>query len=322
MASKPFKHALGTIELLEGTNYATWKRQCGRVLKGIKAWKIVLGEEQPPNNPIGFAAAAVAERAVYNDYCTRRDQASAIISGSCCNDVQIEIEAIDDPAEMWTAIARKMDETSTVVGRMTLLRKFHALRPVVGEPISTYFSHLLEVKNQLVGTAEAISDAEFKNHIFTSLPSMFDVIVIILQSRADATIQEVQDALKEHEQNQAMIVKPDAVSEALYTQQGGRSGNQRGRGGRGGRGNKGKERSRKWCDVCKTGTHNTADCWHDEKNNKRAREDVNVCYHCGEDGHTRNDCPVRKKGNARRNSRAFQEQEGNGRGRDTPGNYQ
>jgi len=136
MASKLFKHVLGTIELLEGTNYATWKRQCGRVLKGIKAWKIVLGEEQPPNNPIGFAAAAVAERSVYNDYCTRHDQASAIISGSCCKDVQIKIEAIDDPAEMWTAIAREMDETSTLVGQMTLLRKFHALS--TWEPLKPY----------------------------------------------------------------------------------------------------------------------------------------------------------------------------------------
>jgi hypothetical protein len=43
---------------------------------------------------------------------------------------------------------------------------------------------------------------------------MFDVIVIILQVRADAIPHEVHDALKEHEQNQAMMVKPDAVSDA------------------------------------------------------------------------------------------------------------
>jgi hypothetical protein len=315
MTSKPYKHALGTIELLEGTNYATWKRQCGRVLKGIKAWKIVLGEEQPPNNPVGFAAAAVAERAVYDNYTTRRDQASAIICGSCSNEVQIQIEEIDDPAEMWTTIAKKMDATSTVVGRMTLRRKFHALRPVAGEPIATYFSRLMEVKNQLVGTVEAISDAEFKNLIFTSLPTMFDVIVIILQARGDATLQEVQDALKEHEQNQAMLVKPDAVSEALYVQQGGRNDNQRSRGGPGGRSNKGKERSQKWYDSCKTQTHNTADCWSTEKNNnKRSQQNTIACYYCAEEGHTKNDCPIRKKANALRNSRSVREQEGNRQG--------
>jgi len=65
MTLKPYKHPLGTIELLEGTNYATWKRQCVRVLKGIKAWKIVLGEEQQPNNPVGFTTAVIAEQAVF-----------------------------------------------------------------------------------------------------------------------------------------------------------------------------------------------------------------------------------------------------------------
>jgi len=207
MTSKPYKHALGTIEILEGANYATWKRQCSCILKGIKAWRIVLGEEPVPNNPAGFGAAAVAERAVYDSYTTRRDQASAIISGSCCHEVQIQIEEIDDPALMWTTIARKMDVTSTVVGRMTLIWKFHALRPIEGEPICTYFSRLKEVKNQLDGTVKAISDAEFKTHLFTTLPTMFDVIVIILQARADATLQEVQDALKEHEQNQAVTAR-------------------------------------------------------------------------------------------------------------------
>jgi hypothetical protein len=320
MTSKPFKHPLGTIELLESTNYATWKRQCSGVLKGIKAWRIVLGEEQQPNNPVGFTSPAVAERAVYNDYMTRRDQASAIISGSCCNKVQVYVEEIDDPAEMWTVLATRMDAAGTVVGRMTLRRKFHALRPVAGEPINTYFSRLMEVKNQLIGTAEAICDAEFKTHVYTSLPSMFAVIVIILQSRADTTIPQILEALKEHEQNQAMTVTPDAVSEALYTQQAGRSSSQRGRGGR--RGNQGKERPQKWCDSCKTVGHNTANCWAKEKGNKRPQEQVNGCYYCGEEGHVKSNCPVRRKGNALRNRRTAQEQGGDGPTPNPTGNQQ
>ena len=140
MSEKPYNHALGVIELLNTTNYAIWKRQCGRVLKGIRAWRIVLGEEQQPNNPVGFTAAAVAELSVYNDYMDRRKQASAIICGSCCNEVQVYVEDIDDPAEMWTVLAARMDAAGTVVGLMTLLRKFHALRPIAGQPINTYFS--------------------------------------------------------------------------------------------------------------------------------------------------------------------------------------
>ena len=209
----------------------------------------------------------------------------------------------------------------TICGRSPHTVQTFTLHPFFHK--GTYFTRLLEVKNQLIGTAKAISDAEFKTHIYTSLPSMFDVIVIILQSQADTTIQQVQDALKEHEQNQAMVVKPDAVSEALYTQQGRRSGNQRGRGGQGrqvGRGNKGKERAPKWCDSCKTGTHTTANCWHkDSKNNKRAQDQgTNACYYCAEEGHLQNDCPIKRKANALRNSRNAQEHGG----MNTSGNQQ
>jgi hypothetical protein len=229
------------------------------------------------------------------------------------------VEEIDDPTEMWMVLAARMYAAGTVVGRMTILRKFHALRPIAGQPINTYFSRLLEVKNQLAGSAQAISDAEFQNHLYTSLPSMFDVIVEILQARTDPTIQKVLDALKEHEQNHTMTVKPDSVSEALYSQQGG---NQRGRGGRGanrGRGNyHGKERSQKWCDECKKGTHMTADCWYNEKNNKRTHDQgTNGCYYCGEEGHIQYNYLAKRKGNALRNNRASQPQGVNQGTRDT-----
>jgi len=43
------------------------------------------------------------------------------------------------------------------------------LKPTIGEPIQSYFSQLMEIKNQLASSDEAISDASFKTHIFTTL---------------------------------------------------------------------------------------------------------------------------------------------------------
>jgi len=40
----------------------------------------------------------------------------------------------------------------------------------------------------------------------------------MLQSRADVTICQIISDLKECEQNEALAVKPDAVSDALYSQ--------------------------------------------------------------------------------------------------------
>jgi len=311
MSEKPYKHALGKINLLEATNYATWKQECKRILEAVMAWNIVIGEEEEPNNPVGYSAAAVAERAAYRDYAQRRAQAAAIIYGSSCATARAHIDNTSDPAEMWTVLGARMDGANNTVGRMTLYRAFSALRPTPGQPITAYFGQLLDIRNQIIGTAEAITDSAFKTHIFTTLPPMFAVTVEILQSRANLSIEEVFDALKECEKNKAMAVVPDAVSEALYTHQGGRGGSQQGgRGARGahqGRGTyRGKGRSQNvWCDWCSTASHTTANCWNKETStSKRPREDpADGCYYCGEEGHIRLNCPARKKGNALRNRR-------------------
>jgi hypothetical protein len=71
------------------------------------------------------------------------------------------------------------------------------MKPVPRAPIGNYFSSLLEIRNQIVGSSEAISDVPLQTHIFSSLPPVFEVIGKILQNRADATIEEIIDTLKE-----------------------------------------------------------------------------------------------------------------------------
>jgi len=292
MSDKPYKHALGTIELLKSTNYATWKRSCRRILEGIRAWNIVTGEEVEPNIPVGFNAAAVAERAVLTNYLDRRAHAAAIISESCSQEVEIELEGISDPAQMWMILAARMDAVGTAVGRMMLLWKFQTLKPTPGEPIQSYFSQLMEIKNQLVGSDEAISDASFKTHIFTTLPSIFSVTVEILQSRVGITVQEVIDALKECERNKAMMIKPDAVSEALNSQQ-----SEKGKRGQG------RRKGNKWCSNCKATSHDTEYCWklkNQEGNKRKRKSNQIICYYCGDEGHTQKDCPIKRRGQAAR----------------------
>jgi len=140
-------------------------------------------------------------------------------------------------------------------------RRFFFLMP--RQPLNTYFAELLDITTELAGSEEALSNMVLKNHIYTTLPPAYAVTIEILQSSARVTVQEVIDALNQCETNRSMTTKPDAVSDALYTQQGGRGG----RGGYQGR-YQGNERSQMgWCDWCKTGTHSTSNCW-SKKNNK------------------------------------------------------
>jgi len=210
---------------------------------------------------------------------------------------------MDDPVEAWKELEACTNTANSSVGRMSLFRKFSTPWPTPGQLLNAYFAELLDITTELAGSEEAVSDVVLKNHIYTTLPPGYAVTIEILQSCASVTIQEVMDALNECETNRSMTTKPDAISEALYTLQGGR-----GRGGYQGR-YQGNERSQKqWCDLCKTGSHTTANCWN---KNKRPRDQID-CYYCREEGHMKNECPARRKGQALRNSRR-NGREGDGR---------
>jgi len=313
MRDETFKHPLGNVRLLDRTNYTVWKEDCMKVLQGIMAWNIMMErEEEPedPGRPNDFTRPLVLARKVYKDYKQRKLQAVAIIYGSCTNAVKVHIKGMEDPVQMWKELEACTNTANSSVGRMSLFRKLSTLRPTPRQPLNAYFAELLDITTELAGSEEAVSDMVLKNHIYTTLPPAYAVTIEILQSRAGVTVQEVIDALNECETNRSMTTKPDAISEALYTQQGARGG----RGGYQGR-YQGNERSQRWCDWCKTGTHSTSNCW-SKKNNKRAR-DQNDCYYCGEEGHIKNDCPARKKGQALQNSRGIGRdgREGNGRDR-------
>ena len=198
-----------------------------KVLQGIMAWDIVMQtEEEPedPGRPNDFSINLVLARKGYKDYKQRKSQAMAIIYGSCTNAVKVYIKGIDDPVEMWKELEARTNTANLSVRRMSLFRKFSTLRPTPGQPLNAYFAELLDITTDLAGSEEAAPDVVLKNHIYTTLPPAYAVTIENLQSRAKVTVQEAIDALNECETNRSMTTKPDAVSEALYTQQGGRGG--------------------------------------------------------------------------------------------------
>jgi hypothetical protein len=48
--------------------------------------------------------------------------------------------------------------TSTAVGRQALYQQFISMNPVPGAPIGDYFSSLIEIRNQIVGSSEAVTN--------------------------------------------------------------------------------------------------------------------------------------------------------------------
>jgi len=118
----------------------------------------------------------------YEDFTTWRAQTGTIIYGSCSSKVKTHLNQVKDPVRMWEILTEQMDMANTTVGRLTLFRQFSQLHPVPRQPISIYFSQLLNITNQLTGTSEAVPDMDLRNHIFTTLLEMFKITIKVLQS--------------------------------------------------------------------------------------------------------------------------------------------
>ena len=304
MASKPdiFKHAKGSYERLTSANYPAWKNSTRRLLRSIFAWNIVTATESAPIVLTqGEPEDIDLSRRLLHKYKQRQEDAAVIIYNSTSVAVRAYIDEIDDPAEMWTTLANHFNTAGTAAGRQAIFREFMGLKPIPGKPIAEWFGRLLELRNQVIGTDEAITDVMFKTHIFTSLPESFEVTAKIQQSNPNATVDIVIEALKEDEKIRSMRVNPDAGTEAFYSNRG------RGR-GRGDSSHSPHYRGR-WCSVCRSTTHNTEDCrsrrrqgeskrsnTQEEKSGSHLAASQVECYHCGEKGHKRDNCPIKRKG--------------------------
>jgi hypothetical protein len=197
---------------------------------------------------------------------------------------------------MWTILRDKCSGIGTEMQRTALLVQFCNATPKPGAPISEYFSKLTAIRNQLVGTPQAITEGYFKVQIYKSMPPEFKTTVIYQQNLPDNTpVATIMENLVRDELMRTISVTPAASAEALYSNSNHDS-------------NRGRERTDRWCDNCKRNTHNTRDCWNlNNSKGKRTLEgdedksestNNKSCWHCGEAGHISRNCPARQKGEA------------------------
>jgi hypothetical protein len=127
----------GSLKKLNELNYVKWQSDLKIVLRSMRAYKIVTGEEvEPP------AANNNAARLALESFQTRQALAATAIQFSCGDSVQHHIEGMeDDPKEMWDTLKARLNTTATHVGRTTIHNSFFNSRPVEGnskEPHTPY----------------------------------------------------------------------------------------------------------------------------------------------------------------------------------------
>ncbi|KAF8248597.1 hypothetical protein K440DRAFT_642183 [Wilcoxina mikolae CBS 423.85] len=146
----------GNVPLLTHLNYDTWVETMILVLESMRAYNIVTGEE-PEHQALDID---------YADWKSREAQAATSILLSCSLDVRTYLKGLRSPQMMWHTLTERLDNTTTLIGRTTLLRKFRATRPQKDQPLQDYFNKLRDFRHQLAGSTKAISDGELRTNIF------------------------------------------------------------------------------------------------------------------------------------------------------------
>ena len=84
---------------------------------------------------------------------------------------------------MWDTLKTQLNTSAMWSGRTTHLWQFHYARPKgTDEPMSEYIRRFLYYCQQLEGTNTEISDKEFRNQLYTTIPSSFERTIEMLIS--------------------------------------------------------------------------------------------------------------------------------------------
>ena len=123
-----------------------------------------------------------------------------ITSRKCCYEVQRIVKGMRNTHEMWNTLETSLDTTRSYIGRRNILRQFHSCRPKEDKPPKAFFTKLSNYHTQLDHTDDAITDSDFRTEIFTSLPSQYAMISMVLKYRRPLpTPEEAMHDLSEEE---------------------------------------------------------------------------------------------------------------------------
>jgi hypothetical protein len=147
------------------------------ILSAMKAYSIVTGED-PELQPLDFD-----HDENYDDWKAKEAEAASMIRLSCSREAWRIAKGIGNPHEMWNTLQTCLDTAGFYIGRQGILRQCHACRPKEDELHKVYFTKLSNYRIQLDHTDDAVSDRDFHTQIFTSLPSQYAMILMVLKHR-------------------------------------------------------------------------------------------------------------------------------------------
>ena len=280
----------GEATRLSQLTYPQWSQDLQYLLQGAGALEITLGHEvAPPAN----------QHARLLDFNRRESLAVTFIYNSCGPEAKAFLRRIPrSPAAMWTALAAEFDTAASRAGREGLIREFNRIKCSDYSSVSAYITALMDFKDVLASTDQAITDPTFISRLTSSLPDPYDTTIQLLHQQANLSVTDYITSIRQYEAT-LRIKAPEASTSnvtatsgsALYSRGSSTHGSNAGFRGTG-RSFRGRGRGR-----VHGGYRNS---WSRSNSSVGGRADGRsssvTCWHCGRHGHTRRDCNSRQRG--------------------------
>jgi len=119
----------------------------------------------------------------YDDWKAKEAEAASMIRLFCSPEVRRILKGMRNPHEMWNTLETNLDTAGSYICRQDILHQFRVCRPKEDEPLTAYFTKLSNHRTLLDHTDDAITDRDFRTQIFTSLPSQYAMILMVLKHR-------------------------------------------------------------------------------------------------------------------------------------------
>lgn len=160
------------FQLLNNSNYFTWKFKMEMHLVQLELWSVI--EEPIPQ--------------VETEVFRRKNQKACATIAMCVENSQIHfIRGIKCAKEMWIKL-QKVHERKTMTSKLHLLRKLYDKRMSDGENMQHHLDCLNVMRAQLLDRGEDIKDSSMVAIILNSLPKTYSSLVTSIEGQPEQTI--------------------------------------------------------------------------------------------------------------------------------------
>ena len=204
-------------KLVGPLNYGNWQIKMIAILKREGLWPLVGTKITTIAYPVTVEGVAYTEVKLNE----AKQRALTGLTMSISDNLLRTIDQHDDPADAWSMLLA-MSSAGDQQQIQMISNKLHAISMRKGEDINNYLTTAMDLRNELRGYGEEMTDKTLINLVLNGLPSSYDVVMQGITYLDNPKFEVVMGKLIAESHRKAL--RAEAHSEALAIQYSGQRG--------------------------------------------------------------------------------------------------